>query len=287
MKLYNDSDPAPNPRRVRIFMLEKGIDVPLVHVPLAEGKHKTPEFLAKNSLGQLPVLELDDGSMLSESVSICRYLEALHPEPPLFGRGPAESARVDMWIRRIELRVMLPAGMVWVHCHPFTAAYAAAQGRRVSLARRRDRGPRVRRRRPLLDGRHRPADDVRLRRRDRNRSARGVQEPEGLVRACVRPAERGAGSLEVPGPTRAQRPGSLGEGSVDQSDSPPAPRRRLLTRRVRLRFVGIRRALGLHLFGSRGAARSASVAASGVRPSTGPPSAGSGPRRAPARRVSE
>jgi glutathione S-transferase len=129
MKLYNDNDPAPNPRRVRIFLLEKGIDVPLVHVALAEGKHKTPEFLAKNSLGQLPVLELDDGSTLSESVSICRYLEALHPEPPLFGRGAEESARIDMWIRRIELRVMLPAGMVWVHCHPFTAAYAASQGR--------------------------------------------------------------------------------------------------------------------------------------------------------------
>jgi glutathione S-transferase len=129
MKLYNDNDPAPNPRRVRIFLLEKGIDVPLVQVPLAEGKHKTPEFLAKNSLGQLPVLELDDGSTLSESVSICRYLEALHPEPALFGRSALESARIDMWIRRIELRVMMPAGMVWVHCHPFTAAYAASQGR--------------------------------------------------------------------------------------------------------------------------------------------------------------
>jgi glutathione S-transferase len=129
MKLYNDNDPAPNPRRVRIFLLEKGIDVPLVHVPLAEGKHKTSEFLAKNSLGQLPVLELDDGSTLSESVSICRYLEALHPEPALFGRSALESARIDMWIRRIELRVMMPAGMVWVHCHPFTAAYAASQGR--------------------------------------------------------------------------------------------------------------------------------------------------------------
>jgi glutathione S-transferase len=129
MKLYNDDDPAPNPRRVRIFLLEKGLDVPLVRVSLFEGQHKTPEFLAKNSLGQLPVLELDDGSTLSESVSICRYLEALHPEPPLFGRGAAESARVDMWIRRIELRVMLPLGMVWVHRHPFTAAYAASQGR--------------------------------------------------------------------------------------------------------------------------------------------------------------
>ncbi len=130
MKLYNDNDPAPNPRRVRIFLLEKGLEIPFVHTPLFEGKHKAPEFLAKNSLGQLPVLELDDGSYLSESVSICRYLEALHPKPPLFGRDAAESARIDMWIRRIELRVMMPAAMIWVHCHPFTAAFAESQGRK-------------------------------------------------------------------------------------------------------------------------------------------------------------
>ena len=129
MKLYNDADPAPNPRRVRILLLEKGISIPLAPIALAKGEHKTPEFMAKNSLGQLPVLELDDGSHLSESVSICRYLEELHPEPPLFGRDAAERARVDMWLRRVELRVMLPAGMVWVHAHPFTAPYAASQGR--------------------------------------------------------------------------------------------------------------------------------------------------------------
>lgn len=129
MKLYNDADPAPNPRRVRIFLLEKGISIPLAPIALAKGEHKTPEFLAKNSLGQLPVLELDDGSHLSESVSICRYLEELHPEPPLFGRDAAERARIDMWLRRVELRVMMPAGMVWVHAHPFTAPYAASQGR--------------------------------------------------------------------------------------------------------------------------------------------------------------
>jgi glutathione S-transferase len=129
MKLYNDADPAPNPRRVRIFLLEKGISIPFVPIALFKGEHKAPEFLAKNSLGQLPVLELDDGSYLAESVSICRYLEELHPEPPLFGRDAAERGRVDMWLRRVELRVMLPLGMVWVNLHPFTAQFAAAQGR--------------------------------------------------------------------------------------------------------------------------------------------------------------
>ncbi|HTO70716.1 MAG TPA: glutathione S-transferase family protein [Myxococcota bacterium] len=129
MKLYDDNDPAPNPRRVKLFLREKGIEIPLVNVPLAQGAHKTPEFLAKNSLGQLPVLELDDGTYLAESVSICRYLESLYPEPPLFGRDAAESARIDMWIRRVEFRIMLPLGMLWVHVHPFTAAYAASQGR--------------------------------------------------------------------------------------------------------------------------------------------------------------
>ena len=130
MKLYYDADPAPNPRRVRIFLAEKGLEIPLVRVALFKGEHKAPEFLQKNSLGQLPVLELDDGSFLSESVSICRYLEELHPEPSLFGRDAAERARIDMWSRRVEFRVMMPLGMVWVHAHPFTAAYAASQGRK-------------------------------------------------------------------------------------------------------------------------------------------------------------
>ena len=130
MKLYYDADPAPNPRRVRIFLAEKGLAIPLVRVALMKGEHKAPEFLLKNSLGQLPVLELDDGSHLSESVSICRYLDELHPEPPLFGRDAAERARTDMWIRRIEFRVMMPLAMIWVNAHPFTAAYAASQGRK-------------------------------------------------------------------------------------------------------------------------------------------------------------
>ncbi|MBI1328530.1 MAG: glutathione S-transferase [Alphaproteobacteria bacterium] len=128
MKLYDESDPAPNPRRVRIFLKEKDIDIPLVHTPLSKGKHKAPEFLVKNSLGQLPVLELDDGTCISESVAICRYLEELHPEPPLFGSSALERAQVDMWIRRIEFRLMQPVGQIWVNTHPFTAAVVAARG---------------------------------------------------------------------------------------------------------------------------------------------------------------
>ncbi|MCE9521929.1 MAG: glutathione S-transferase family protein [Alphaproteobacteria bacterium] len=126
MKLYNEADPAPNPRRVRIFMKEKGIDIELVPTPLMQRAHKSPEHLARNPLGQVPVLELDDGTHLSESVSICRYLEELHPEPNLFGRDAKERATIDMWIRRIEFRLMTPVGQVWVHTHPFTAAVATA-----------------------------------------------------------------------------------------------------------------------------------------------------------------
>jgi len=130
VKLYNESDPAPNPRRVRIFMKEKGIDIELVPTPLIKRAHKAPEHLARNPLGQVPVLELDDGSHLSESVAICRYLDELHPEPNLFGADARERAFVDMWSRRVEFRLMQPLGQIWIHTHPFTAAVAThAMGR--------------------------------------------------------------------------------------------------------------------------------------------------------------
>jgi len=125
MKLYNEHDPAPNPRRVRIFLKEKGIDIELVPTPIMKRAHKSPEHMARNPLGQVPVLELGDGTFISESVSICRYLEELHPEPNLFGRDAKERALIDMWIRRVEFRVMMPVGQVWVHTHPFTTAVAA------------------------------------------------------------------------------------------------------------------------------------------------------------------
>ena len=121
MKLYNSAMPAPNPRRVRIFAAEKGISLPLEEVALAKREHKSDAFREKNSLGQTPVLELEDGTAISESVSICRYLEEIHPENPLFGRNALERAQVDMWIRRVEFVLMGPVGNFWRHAHPYTA----------------------------------------------------------------------------------------------------------------------------------------------------------------------
>ena len=122
MKLYGSPTPAPNPRRVRIFLAEKGIDLPETQVDLMKREHKTPEHLARNSLGQVPTLELDDGETISETVAICRYFEEIQPEPPLFGRTAIEKARVDMWIRRVEFQLMVPVGNYWRHFHPRTAA---------------------------------------------------------------------------------------------------------------------------------------------------------------------
>ncbi|MDF2901518.1 MAG: glutathione S-transferase [Phenylobacterium sp.] len=122
MILYGAPMPAPNPRRVRMFLAEKGIDLPETPVDMMKREHKSPEFRAKNSMGQLPALELDDGTCISETVAICRYLEETHPEPPLFGRTPVEKALVDQWVRRVEFAVMMPVGNFWRHAHPRTAA---------------------------------------------------------------------------------------------------------------------------------------------------------------------
>ncbi len=109
MKLYNHSL-APNPRRVRIFAAEKGINLTLEEVDILAGQSRTPEFLAKNSSGGVPVLELDDGSHLSESVAICRYLEGLHSEPNLLGRDLREQADIERWNRRMELELFAAIG---------------------------------------------------------------------------------------------------------------------------------------------------------------------------------
>jgi glutathione S-transferase len=127
MKLYNAAMPAPNPRRVRIFLAEKGAALDVIDVEMLKREHKEPAHLARNSLGQLPTLELDDGTMLSETVAICRYLESIYPEPSMFGRSALEQAQVDMWTRRVELQLGTPAGMFWRHAHPFTARLVIPQ----------------------------------------------------------------------------------------------------------------------------------------------------------------
>jgi glutathione S-transferase len=139
VKLY-DNVRAPNPRRVRIFLAEKGIAVPTVQVDLMKREHKGEAFLRKNSLGSIPVLELDDGTCIAESIAICRYFEELAPEPALFGRDALERAQVEMWNRRIELGLLMPVAQVWVHGSPLTAKLvqqvpAAAGFNRAVVAR--------------------------------------------------------------------------------------------------------------------------------------------------------
>ena len=119
MKIYEDRV-APNPRRVRVFLAEKGIpDVEFVTVGIADDGILTPEFLRRNPLAQVPVLELDDGSYLTETVAICRYFEHLHPVPALFGEPGLDMARVEMWNRRMEFELLWPIANVFRHIHPF------------------------------------------------------------------------------------------------------------------------------------------------------------------------
>ena len=127
MKLYGENNPAPNPRKVRIFLAEKGIEVEQVRVPIMKGAHKAPEFLKKNPLGQLPVLELDDGTCIAESIAICRYFEELQPEPALFGGDAKSRALTEMWLRRVEFRLWSPMSQVWRHADPRTAAVVGHQ----------------------------------------------------------------------------------------------------------------------------------------------------------------
>jgi len=117
MRLY-DGGRAPNPRRVRIFLAEKGMQVPIEHIDLASLQHKSAEFTALNPLQRVPVLVLDDGTVITESIAICRYFEGLRPEPPLFGRGAREEALVEMWNRRVELNLYQAVSAVFRHLHP-------------------------------------------------------------------------------------------------------------------------------------------------------------------------
>lgn len=126
MKLY-DGGRAPNPRRVRIFLAEKGISVPLEPVDIGKREHKTPAYTALNPSQRIPALVLDDGSVIAESIAICRYFEEMQPEPKLFGRSPVECGMVEMWQRRIEFDLLLPTAAAFRHVHPFMAEFEVPQ----------------------------------------------------------------------------------------------------------------------------------------------------------------
>lgn len=126
MKLY-DGGRAPNPRRVRIFLAEKGISLPLEPVDIGKMEHKSAAYAAVNPLQRVPALELDDGTVLTESIAICRYFEELQPEPALFGRGALGKAQVEMWNRRMELNLFQFVQQVFRHTHPAMAAMEQPQ----------------------------------------------------------------------------------------------------------------------------------------------------------------
>jgi glutathione S-transferase len=117
MKLY-DNRVAPNPRRVRIFLAEKGMSIPTEEVDIGTLAHKSETFTAVNPFQRVPALLLDDGTVLTESIAICRYVEWLVPDPVLFGRSGIEAALIEMWERRIEHYLFAPVTHVFRHLHP-------------------------------------------------------------------------------------------------------------------------------------------------------------------------
>ena len=109
MKLY-DCQMAPNPRRVRVFLAEKGVDIPKTEVGIIEGENLKPEYLAVNPRGLLPTLELGDGNRIDETIAICRYIEETQPEPNLMGRDALEKAQIESWQRHMEFDGLNPTG---------------------------------------------------------------------------------------------------------------------------------------------------------------------------------
>ncbi len=117
MKIY-DGGRAPNPRRVQIFLKEKGIQIDTQQLDLNAHEHRSPEMLAKNPVATVPFLELDDGTVISETIAICRYIEEQHKEPVLFGSTPLERATIEMWNRRVEFGFFLRVAHSFRHLHP-------------------------------------------------------------------------------------------------------------------------------------------------------------------------
>ena len=119
--IFYDGGGAPNARRVRIYLSEKGLDIPMKTIDIMKGEHKTDEYKKISPLSQVPALELDDGTFITESIAICRYFEALNPDPNLMGTEPNEIAIIEMWQRRLELLLMMPIASVFRHGHPVMA----------------------------------------------------------------------------------------------------------------------------------------------------------------------
>ena len=120
MKIY-ETKTAPNARRVRMFLAEKNIDIEYVQVDLKSGENLSKEYRSKNPLAKVPMLELDNGTIISESVAICRYFEVNHPTPRLMGQSALEQANIEMWQRRAELAFLFPVAMTFQHCSGYFA----------------------------------------------------------------------------------------------------------------------------------------------------------------------
>jgi len=126
LKIIEDGR-APNPRRVRMFLAEKGIDIEYEQIDIMKGEQFAAGFSAGNPLHRVPVLVLDDGTVLSETIAICRYFEEIQPDPALFGRTPLERAVVEMWQRRMELNLLLAVAQCFRHLHPAMAELEVPQ----------------------------------------------------------------------------------------------------------------------------------------------------------------
>jgi glutathione S-transferase len=126
MKIY-DGGRAPNPRRVQIFLKEKGIEIETQQLDLNSLEHRSPEMLAKNPVATVPFLELEDGTVISETIAICRYLEELNPDPSLFGETSLERAVIEMWNRRVEFGFFFRVAQSFRHLHPAAAVLEGEQ----------------------------------------------------------------------------------------------------------------------------------------------------------------
>ena len=192
MKLF-DGGRAPNPRRVRVFLAEKGIEVPLVPVDMGALEHRSEAVSSRNPLQRLPVLELDDGTIITESVAICRYFEELHPEPALFGRGALGKAQVEMWQRRMEFNLLSCVAQAFRHIHPAMKEWEIPQipewgeankPKAIDVpenSRRRAGEPGIRRRRQLFDRRYHRPDRRRLHEAGAHQGAGGMRQCAALA----------------------------------------------------------------------------------------------------------